>query len=67
MPVALVLADAAPARARAEAALHAAPGEWSAHHVHGLEQLRPALAGERCDVVVAADRRAPAAHRVLQR
>lgn len=67
MPVALVLADAEPARARAEAVLRAAPGEWSARHVRGPEELRPALAAGRCDVVVAADRRATAAHRAVKR
>lgn len=67
MPVAVVLADETPARARVEGALRAAPGEWSARHAGGLEELRPALAAGRCDVVVAADRQATSAHAALQR
>jgi diguanylate cyclase (GGDEF)-like protein len=67
MPVAVVLADATPARARAEGALRAAPGEWTARHARGLDELRPALAAGRCDVIVAADGQAMAAHSTLQR
>lgn len=67
MPVAVVVADATPARARIEGVLRAAPGQWSARHAGGLEELRSALAAGRCDVVVAADRQAAAAHAALQR